>query len=103
MRAEGAETRVLSWRAVQAEAVQAFGAEAIVLTSLDRETGAAVAVRLRQLRRRFPDLRVVLAVWSAPEEGRGVAVPTRDGEEHASGMAETLDRAFGLEMAVGRG
>lgn len=103
MRAEGAETRVLSWRAVQAEAVQAFGAEVIVLTSLDREAGAAVAVRLRQLRRRFPALRVVLAVWSAPEEGGGVSAPSRDGEEHASGMAETLERAFGLDRTVGRG
>ena len=67
MRAKGAETLVLPHRAVPGPGLRDFGAETVVIAALDERRGPRLRC-MRQLRRRFPGLRLVLALWPAAGE-----------------------------------
>ena len=93
MRARGAGTLVLPHRALPGPSLRDFGAETMVIAALDGAARPSVAVQMRQLRRRFPGLRLVLALWPAAGE---TAVPdARHGADAvAAGMEQVLALAF---------
>ncbi len=93
MRAKGAETLVLPHRAVPGPSLRDFGAETVVIAALDDAARPSTAVQMRQLRRRFPGLRLVLALWSAA--GEAEAPEARLGADAvAAGMEQALVLAF---------
>lgn len=93
MRARGAETLVLPHRALPGPSLRDFGAETVVIAALDGATRPSTSVQMRQLRRRFPGLRLVLALW--PAAGEAEAPDARLGADAVvAGMQQALALAF---------
>ena len=63
LRAEGADTRVMSQRLALLRSTKPTEDETIVLTSLDVTETRAMELQLRQLRRRYPKARIGVALW----------------------------------------
>jgi predicted PurR-regulated permease PerM len=63
LRAEGADTRVMSQRLALLRSTKPTEEETIVLTSLDVTETRAMELQLRQLRRRYPKARIGVALW----------------------------------------
>ena len=93
LRAGGAETLVLPHRAVPGPALRDFGAGTALVAALDGAVQPAATMQLRQLRRRFPGLKVVLALW--PPEGAEPPAARAGVDAVAVGLDQALALAFG--------
>jgi predicted PurR-regulated permease PerM len=100
MRAEGSETMVLTHRAFSSAMVKDFAPKAIVLVTLDGVARSSLEVRLRQLRRRFAKVPVLLAAWDQPGD-HGHTTDSRADPATRSGMAVVLEHVFDRPPADG--
>lgn len=92
VRAEGGEAVALPHRSALPRALQGFKAATLILVTLDSSPAQTVELQVRQLRRRLPQVRIGVAVWSSIE---GPALPIGSADFLATGMAEVLTRSFG--------
>src|SRR5690606_39858025 len=78
-----------------------FRAEVLMIVALDGAARPAAAVQLRQLRRRFPNLRVVLATWPTTVERAegGAFVPAA--RMGADAVSVGMDQAFAMAFQEG--
>ena len=93
LRAEGAEAVALPHRSALPRALGAFKPETLVLMTLDSTAPQTVDLQIRQLRRRLPDVRIGLALWSATG-AEEPAVPKSSADFVAKGMEAVLTEAF---------
>lgn len=101
MRAKGAETLVMPHRTLPGRSLREFQAEVLMIVALDGAARPAAAVQLRQLRRRFPNLRVVMATWSSTrdtsETGQFVPANRMGADAVSVGMEQAFAKAFHLD------
>ena len=93
MRANGAATLVLPHRAPPGSGLRDFSAGTVVIAALDGAASPSAAMQMRQLRRRLPGLRVVLALWPLGGE-TGVPDARIGADAVAVGMEQALALAF---------
>mgnify|MGYP001336406302 CR=1 FL=1 len=109
LRAEGAEVVTLPLRAALPRALGGFKPETLVIVTLGSTQASAVALQIRQIRRRLPGVKIGVAHWSTPD-GEPANAPVPEGprtgrpDYAAQGMEDLFAQAFGkLAPASGQG
>ncbi|WP_374374470.1 AI-2E family transporter [Tabrizicola sp.] len=109
LRAEGAEVVTLPLRAALPRALGGFKPETLVIVTLGSTQASAVALQIRQIRRRLPGVKIGVAHWSTPD-GEPANAPVPEGprtgrpDYAAEGMEDLFAQAFGkLVPASGQG
>ncbi|MFO1201839.1 MAG: AI-2E family transporter [Tabrizicola sp.] len=109
LRAEGAEVVTLPLRAALPRALGGFKPETLVIVTLGSTQASAVALQIRQIRRRLPGVKIGVAHWSTPD-GEAANAPVPEGpradrpDYAAQGMEDLFAQAFGkLAPASGQG
>ena len=109
LRAEGAEVVTLPLRAALPRALGGFKPETLVIVTLGSTQASAVALQIRQIRRRLPGVKIGVAHWSTPD-GEPANAPVPEGprtgrpDYAAQGMEDLFAQAFGkLVPASGQG
>ncbi|WP_374397864.1 AI-2E family transporter [Tabrizicola sp.] len=100
LRAEGAEVVTLPLRAALPRALGGFKPETLVIVTLGSTQASAVALQIRQIRRRLAGVKIGVAHWSTPD-GEPANAPVPEGprtgrpDYAAQGMEDLFAQAFG--------